>query len=736
MIHGRRAPSRTSSGDAANASHRSRGPSRKPSQTFFRSKSRNAHSRVSAKQSFSAQDVALDFEHVLEEALFSTPDVSDTATRGQWKTGDPYHHPIPSQGDAWEESFRVVQRFDDEMCRGWREEIDTLLVFAGLFSATVTAFTVESYRQLHPDSVSDDLSVQLLARISDQLLAAAPNANLPPNPVTLNTVVEEFTPTPSSVRVNVFWFTSLTIALTTVLVGILCKQWLREYQRYEGLSPKEAFPVRQMRYEGLLRWHVPTMLSCLPLFLQASLILFFAGLLDLLWSIHNVVATVVSLLVGITMLFIITTTILPFSQYLFHFSRLNPTVDPQSQCAFKSPQSRAFHLLGTSILNLARQCKDLVYGYGVARDYLRISIWNSDVHWVNYDLEWTRGGRYMQRAVSWFERTFSRNIVNAFHVFHCLQDLNVDVAAGCITEIIHSTWSPFTPFAGLLLPRLREVDALTQTDEEDVLVSQDLVMMGYLITHHRNAPCFLERCLELCTRLINSPIDGTDAVPLALEVLAVITPDKNLSETLLSQLVDSLSSIFRSDKLNLATSDVQTFWKTFDLLQHHQTSLSPSPSRLKPSSSLSTSMTALPSPPSDIPRRPAYAILREMQSWLRRIMDDPDTPAVEKEYLINECCLGILRVYSSLRARHPDVMAVDSKFRMSADFQILVDFVKSVDEFIVQYEGLTDLLVVWEMVRVEVLGSVEEVTDEEEVLMGKVEGKDADVKTDIVVVEG
>ncbi|KAF8899338.1 hypothetical protein BD779DRAFT_1431892, partial [Infundibulicybe gibba] len=41
-------------------------------------------------------------------------------------------------------------QFDKEFCGGWNSEIDSLLTFAGLFSAVVTAFTVESYKLLQP----------------------------------------------------------------------------------------------------------------------------------------------------------------------------------------------------------------------------------------------------------------------------------------------------------------------------------------------------------------------------------------------------------------------------------------------------------------------------------------------------------------------------------------------------------------------------------------------------------
>ncbi|TFK17735.1 hypothetical protein FA15DRAFT_604485, partial [Coprinopsis marcescibilis] len=52
---------------------------------------------------------------------------------------------------SWKEGRKLVEKHDDDMCRGWKDEIDKLLIFAGLFSATVTAFTIESYKWLSPE---------------------------------------------------------------------------------------------------------------------------------------------------------------------------------------------------------------------------------------------------------------------------------------------------------------------------------------------------------------------------------------------------------------------------------------------------------------------------------------------------------------------------------------------------------------------------------------------------------
>ncbi|KAF8870134.1 hypothetical protein BD779DRAFT_1417289, partial [Infundibulicybe gibba] len=58
-------------------------------------------------------------------------------------------------------------KFDQDFCAGWNSEIDSLLTFAGLFSAIVTAFTIESYQWLQPSP--QDATNQILLNISAQL---------------------------------------------------------------------------------------------------------------------------------------------------------------------------------------------------------------------------------------------------------------------------------------------------------------------------------------------------------------------------------------------------------------------------------------------------------------------------------------------------------------------------------------------------------------------------------------
>lgn len=168
-----------------------------------------------------------------------------------------------------------------------------------------------------------------------------------------------FSPTSSAIRVNIFWFTSLILSLATVLVGIISLQWLREYQSYPNFSPKETISLFHMRSDGFDRWYVKGIFTSLPLLLQAALVLFFGGMMDFLLRLVKEVAIPVIVVIGLTLFFLVATTILPtlqgFYLYLPFLSSRHIPREP-SQCPYKSPQSQALRAIseyGFHFLELA-----------------------------------------------------------------------------------------------------------------------------------------------------------------------------------------------------------------------------------------------------------------------------------------------------------------------------------------------------------------------------------------------
>ena len=210
---------------------------------------------------------------------------------------------------------------------------------AGLFSAVVTAFIIESYKGLKQDST--DISNILLLRILAQIEGRANGTDITPQSLTIPT----FTPTHSVIRVNTLWFLSLIFSLATVLIGIIALQWLREHLRPRtDLEPEIEFSLHHLNVESLDRWYLLQIFTALPLLLQLALVLFLGGVLEFLWSLNSIVATPVAVAIGSSLFFLLWTTILPTIQALSLFLPRWPWGNiPRSPCPYRSPQSWAFH---------------------------------------------------------------------------------------------------------------------------------------------------------------------------------------------------------------------------------------------------------------------------------------------------------------------------------------------------------------------------------------------------------
>ena len=193
-------------------------------------------------------------------------------------------------------------------------------------------------------------------RILAQLESAA-NGTTAATPQSL--VNPTFTPSPSDIRVNILWFLSLILSLTTVLIGIIALQWLREHLRVHNLEPQIAISLHHLNVDSFNRWYLPQIFTALPLLLQIALVLFLIGILEFLRNLNHTVAIPVGVAVGFSLFFLLLTTILPTIQALSLFlPRWRMGSQPRSPCPYRSPQSWAFHQLVrplvTTILRITR----------------------------------------------------------------------------------------------------------------------------------------------------------------------------------------------------------------------------------------------------------------------------------------------------------------------------------------------------------------------------------------------
>ncbi|KAI4524498.1 hypothetical protein K525DRAFT_266979 [Schizophyllum commune Loenen D] len=309
-------------------------------------------------------------------------DPATPAADGPWRVGDHKFRNMPADEDeAWNRIVTLVYKDDSTTCQIYREEIDTLMVFAGLFSGVVTAFIIESYKWLleEPEDLSAEYLRQILALLANTtvptIVQASGRPTLPDNIVSI---------------INGFWFTSLTLSLSSALIGIVSKQWLREYLRDPGLSNQTNLGVRQVKHEGLSTWYVNAVITSIPLLLQVALFVFLAGVNYLLWHLQSEVAGAISAFSLIILVFFITTTVLPAAQYILAwFGRL--PLHKTSQVPFKSAQSLLFLQMTVLIMNGgAWAYQTFITLKGFQPDWTFVAPFQSYATWSQLDLDWTR----------------------------------------------------------------------------------------------------------------------------------------------------------------------------------------------------------------------------------------------------------------------------------------------------------------------------------------------------------
>ncbi|KAF8322429.1 hypothetical protein F5887DRAFT_824173, partial [Amanita rubescens] len=174
-------------------------------------------------------------------------------------------------GEHWTIIRELWMRKDKEQCEIWKDEVQNILIFSGLFSAIVTAFLIESQKALRPDSAQE--SVQLLRQIAAQ--SAGQNWVGTGGEPRINHTI--------SVCVNAFWFLSLVLSLTTALIGIVSLQWIRTH--LSTLSDgSESLGFSHMHSLGLQNSYIPLIFTFLPAILILGLTSFLVGLVVFLFE--------------------------------------------------------------------------------------------------------------------------------------------------------------------------------------------------------------------------------------------------------------------------------------------------------------------------------------------------------------------------------------------------------------------------------------------------------------------
>ncbi|PBK83119.1 hypothetical protein ARMGADRAFT_679783 [Armillaria gallica] len=189
---------------------------------------------------------------------------------------DAIYEEVSSNARVWRTYEDESRIHDANMVEESRDNVDVLLVFAGLFSAVVTTFVAQTYQNLQPDYTAMSASLLFELVLIQRAITNGSSVNaIAPSP--LNPTIA-FVPTTTDVWVNGLWFTSLFLSLTTALVAVLVKQWLHHYVALPSGTPRERSFTRQFRYAGFQKRHVQVIIGLLPVLMHLALAIFLSGL--------------------------------------------------------------------------------------------------------------------------------------------------------------------------------------------------------------------------------------------------------------------------------------------------------------------------------------------------------------------------------------------------------------------------------------------------------------------------
>ncbi|KAH8822281.1 hypothetical protein DL96DRAFT_1819808 [Flagelloscypha sp. PMI_526] len=223
---------------------------------------------------------------------------------------DPPGEEASENARVWRIYNDEAELFDDDMLHGFRDTLDSLLVFAALFSAVVTTFLVQTSTTLKPDygQITTNLlaeQIQLLrANGNVTTINSLPSSLLSPNSDTWSS---------TDVAVNALFVVSLALSLSAALFSILVKQWLIAYAAKIPGTAKDVALIRHFRFYGLQKWKLPQMIGILPLVIHSSLWVFSAGLLLFVWQLNLTVFCAAASILGTTFgLYTISLVVPPF----------------------------------------------------------------------------------------------------------------------------------------------------------------------------------------------------------------------------------------------------------------------------------------------------------------------------------------------------------------------------------------------------------------------------------------
>ncbi|KAK0474765.1 hypothetical protein IW261DRAFT_524337 [Armillaria novae-zelandiae] len=234
---------------------------------------------------------------------------NDTYDYEQKYPEDAPYEEASSNARVWRTYEDESRNHDANIVEESRDNVDVLLVFAGLFSAVVTTLVVQTSQSLQPDYAAMSASLLYESVLVQRAIANGSSvdsiATSPLNPTI------PFVPAPTDVWVNGLWFVSLFLSLTTALVAVLVKQWLHHYVALPSGTPRDRSFTRQFRYAGFQKWRVQVIIGLLPVFMHLALAIFLIGLVIFLQPLRQALSWTIGAGTGLVYIVYAVAAVLP-----------------------------------------------------------------------------------------------------------------------------------------------------------------------------------------------------------------------------------------------------------------------------------------------------------------------------------------------------------------------------------------------------------------------------------------
>ncbi|KAG8921133.1 hypothetical protein FRC01_000396 [Tulasnella sp. 417] len=184
---------------------------------------------------------------------------------------------------------QLADELDEDLTKRLKCQLDSLLIFAGLFAGVNSAFLALTLPMMTADP-ADDTNALLLQLVKGGNSSISSETDLPS---------ATFSPPVALYPVNILFAVSLTCALMSSFLAVLGQQWLVYYRKRSGGGAEHQRKEQLRRQLGALRWRLELVLDdVLPGLLQVGLVIFCISFILYLRTLSGFMSSAVAAIVG------------------------------------------------------------------------------------------------------------------------------------------------------------------------------------------------------------------------------------------------------------------------------------------------------------------------------------------------------------------------------------------------------------------------------------------------------